>query len=140
MTKEEQEKIKAKEHAEAVRYIANAEDDLKRAGKDGKHFKDAKYVRRASGTAYNAVLIALDAWLILKGAALPKGKSRKTVIFYNTEVSKRDKKLAKDFKMAYDTLHLSGYYDGSLSSGTIADGFEAANSIISRINPFKEAL
>jgi hypothetical protein len=86
------------------------------------------------------VLIALDAWLELKGVKPPKGKARKSIGFYNTEISKLDKKLAKDLKIAYDTLHLSGYYDGTLSSGTIADGFEAASLIANRINPFPEAL
>jgi hypothetical protein len=135
MDVEDQEHIKQEAYKEAMRYIANAKDDLKKAGRDGKFFKDAKYVRRASGTAYSGVLIAVDAWLKLKGAVLPRGKTRKTVDFYNAEIAKRDKKLGKQFKVVYDTLHLSGYYDGNLSSGNISDGFEMAGLIINRIKP-----
>lgn len=140
MTIEDEEHIKHDAYNEAMRYIANARDDLKKAGKDGSLFKDAKYVRRASGTAYSGVLIALDAWLKLKGVSLPRGKTRKTVDFYNYEVAKLDKKLGNQFKVAYNSLHLSGYYDGNLSSGNISDGFEMASLIIGRIKPFKEAL
>jgi hypothetical protein len=140
MTIEEQECVKQGAYKEAMRYIANAKDDLTRAGREDNLYKDAKYVRRASGTAYNGVLIALDAWLKLKEASLPKGKARKTVEFYNTEIFKRDKKLGKQFKVVYDTLHLSGYYDGNLSSGNIRDGFKMAGLIINRIKPHQEAL
>jgi len=41
---------------------------------------------------------------------------------------------------AYDSFHLSGYYDGNLSKGNIADGFKAAGSIVKRIHPYPEAL
>jgi hypothetical protein len=140
MDVEDQERVKQEAYKEAIRYIANAKDDLIKAGKDGNIYKDAKYVRRASGTAYSGVLIALDAWLELKEVILPKGKTRKTVEFYNTEVAKRDKKLGKQFRLVYNALHLSGYYDGNLSSGNIKDGFEMAGLIINRIKPQSEAL
>jgi len=141
MTLEEQQHIKQKDYAEAMRYIANAEDDLQKAGKDNdsKHYKDAKYVRRACGTAYNAVLIALDTWLGSKGVELPK-KERKSIDFYRENLRKLDKKLLQHLNIAYSTLHLSGYYDGNLSKGNVTDGFEAANLIVNRINPHPEAL
>jgi len=135
MKVEDQEHIKDKQYALAMRYIANAEETLKKAGKEGKHFKDAKYVSSASGIAYKGVLVALDAWLGLKQVEFPKEKKRKTIEFYNFELAKRDKKLLRDLNIAYNTLHLSGYCDGNLSSGAIKDGFEAAYSIVNRIKP-----
>jgi len=135
MKAEEQEHFKNEQYALAMRYIANAAEMLKKAGKDGKYFKDSKYVSSASGIAYKGVLVALDAWLKLKEVKFPKDKDRKTISFYNMEIGKRDKKLVRDLKIAYDALHLGGYYDGTLSCGCINDGFEAANSIIDRIKP-----
>jgi len=139
MDLKEQQNIRQRAYKDAMRYIANAEDDLKNAGRDGNYYKDAKYVRRASGTAYNAVLLAMDAWLKLKEVELPKGKTRKTVDFYYRETGKRDKKLARDFDEAYKALHLSGYYDGTLSSDIIKSGFRIADSIINRIKPVEVA-
>jgi len=135
MKVEDQEHFKNKQYALAMRYIANAAEMLKKAGKDGKYFKDSKYVSSASGIAYKGVLVAVDAWLELKEVEFPEEKNRKTITFYNIEIGKRDKKLVRDLKIAYDALHLSGYYDGTLSCGTINDGFEAAHSIINRIKP-----
>ncbi len=135
MTVQDQQHIKQRAYAEAMRYIANAKDDLKKAGKIDGHFRDPKYVRRASGTAYSGVLIALDAWLKLKGVDLPKGKARKSIDFYRDNIAKLDKKLLDHLKIVYDTLHLSGYYDGTLSLGTINDGFKMAGYIINRIKP-----
>lgn len=49
---------------EAMRFMHNAEDILKnKAGTDGVFYKDAKYIKMACGTAYNAVLLAIDAFL-----------------------------------------------------------------------------
>ena len=45
---------------EAMRYIDNAREILKSAGKDGKYFDDVKYVQTACGTAYLGMLKALD--------------------------------------------------------------------------------
>lgn len=43
--------------------MENATETLKKAGKDGKYYKDEKYVKTACGTAYNGVLKALDIYL-----------------------------------------------------------------------------
>jgi hypothetical protein len=77
MTPEEQNVFLSKEYAEAVRYMDNAEETLKRAEKqDYGYYRDEKYVRTACGTAYLGVLIALDAWLLMKGAEFTGKKSK----------------------------------------------------------------
>ncbi len=140
MTVQEQEHIRQKGYALAMRYIANAKDSLKKAGRNGIYFKDSKYVSSASGIAYKGVLVALDTWLELKGIELPKTKpSRKergkTIDFYRENLAKLDKKLLQDLNMVYDILHLLGYYDGFLSVKVINEGFEIAGMIINRIKP-----
>jgi hypothetical protein len=148
MTMLEQQHIKQTEHVLAMCYMANAKDMLKKAGRDGKHFKDSKYVSSASGIAYKGALVALDAWLRLKGVELPKnarkaknGKSEesKSIGFYKKVLTTLDKKLLNDLDGVYSALHLDGYYDGTLYIGIIDAGFEAAMDIINRIKPTEAA-
>jgi hypothetical protein len=143
MIREGQEHIKEKGYAHATRYIANAKETLKRAGRDGRYFEDSKYVSSASGVAYKGVLVALDCWLSLKGVEVPKNragkKNRKSIEFYRDNIAKLDKKLLRDLNGVYEALHLFGYYDGILLTGVIDDGFAIANEIIERIKPAQTA-
>jgi len=141
MTPQASQDVNQENYAQVVRYLANAKEDLQRAGKgnDDKSYGDKKYIRRASGTAYSAVLMAVDIWLGAKGI-VPTKKERKSIDFYRNHLRKLDMKMLHNLNMAYDTLHLSGYYDGNLSKGNMADGFEAASFIVNRIHPHQEAL
>jgi uncharacterized protein (UPF0332 family) len=127
------EKIKNKYYTEAIRYMDNAKETLKKAGKEDRFYIDKKYVKTACGTAYNAVLLALDGYLLLKG--IEKKKGRKDISYYEEEVSKIDKKLLNYVVEAYNTLHLYGYYDGTRDSKVISSGFEMAFVIINKIKP-----
>jgi uncharacterized protein (UPF0332 family) len=137
MTLQDQQHIRQKNYAEAMRYIANAKGYLKNAGKDEKdesHYKDEKYVRTACGTAYNGVFVALDALLEIKGVELPKKKTRRTIDFYREAINK-DRKLLDAFNSAYNILHLYGYYDGETTIKVIQTGFEMAVEVINKIKP-----
>ncbi|MCL2207277.1 MAG: DUF5618 family protein [Fibromonadales bacterium] len=140
MTREEQNKEQKEGYALAIRYLNNAKETLKKAGKEGRRFKDTKYVSSASGIAYRGVLVALDIWLKLKCANLPKSdkhgrKKGVSVDFYRKNLMNRDKKLLDDYNDVYDSLHLLGYYDCIRSVATIEDGFKLAEEIIERIRP-----
>jgi hypothetical protein len=134
MSIEEQQALKQKNYAEAIRYMDNAKETLQKAKKEDNFYKDRKYVRMACGTAYNGVLLALDAYLKLKDVELPKRK-RPSIDFYVRNISKIDGKLLKYLDAAYDTLHLSGYYDGNLDARVIHAGFDNAYEIINKIKP-----
>ena len=129
----EQHKIKTEYYKEAIRYMDNAKEKLKKAGKEDRFYVDKKYVKTACGTAYNAVLLALDGYLLLQG--IEKKKGRKDIDFYKESVSKVDKKLLNYVVEAYNTLHLYGYYDGTRETKTILAGFELAYVIIDKIKP-----
>ena len=129
----DQEKIRRKYYGEALRYMDNAKETLKKAGKQDRFYIDKKYVKTACGTAYNAVLLALDAYLLLKG--FEKTKGRKHIEYYQEAVAKTDKKLLNYVNEAYNSLHLYGYYDGSKDSRIILEGFNLAYVIIERIKP-----
>ena len=135
MSIQEQREVREKYYSEAVRYMDNAKECLKKAKKEGKFYHDPKYVSMACGTAYKGVLIALDGFLILKGIEKPKGKDRKSIEYYHNNIGKMDGKLLDYLNSAYKILHLFGYYDGIESVDVVKTGFKFAHTIIDKINP-----
>jgi hypothetical protein len=136
MDRTEQNVYLSAEYAEANRYMDNAKDALNKADKlDYGYYKDKKYVKSACGIAYLAVLVALDAWLRLKGIPEPSKKTRKTINYYLSTIAGLDNKMVSFLNTAYDILHLEGYYRGEMSVKAIEAGFDAAYKIIDRIKP-----
>ncbi len=133
MITREPDKIRTAYYNEAIRYMENARETLKKAGKEDRFYVDKKYVKTACGIAYNGVLTALDGYLLLKG--IEKKKGRKSIEYYQDTISGIDKKLLNYINSAYEILHLSGYYDGNRDARVIAEGFDLAYSIIGRIKP-----
>jgi hypothetical protein len=133
MSNEEQQTFKEKQYAEAMRYMDNAKETLKNAKKEGSRYQDKKYVRTACGTAYNGTLLALDAYLKLKG--VEKTKGRKSIEFYQEQLAKQDKKLLGALNNAYQILHLYAYYDGLDMVIMVKAGFDCAYEIINKIKP-----
>jgi len=137
MTPVEQNAFLSKQYAEAIRYMDNAEKTLKRAGKqdNNRFYKDEKYVKSACGIAHVGVLIALDAWLILKEVPEPKKKQRKSIGYYTDNIAKIDNKILSTLQAEYEIIHLSGYYDGLRNIKVIEEGFNLAYEIIDKIKP-----
>jgi len=133
MSIKEQQEVKEMYYNEAIRYMDNAKEILKKADKKDNTYQDEKYVKIASGTAYSAVLKALDGYFILKQA--DKKKGRKDIDYYIDNIAKIDKKLLSNLNNAYKILHLSGYYDGITNVKVIQEGFELAYTIIEKIKP-----
>ncbi len=123
-------------YQEAMRYIENAREQLKLAGKDGKFFEDEKYVKSASGIAYSGILVALDFLFDLKG--IPKKRGRKAIDYYKTNLAKIDKKLLNYLNSAYNVLHLEGYYSGEKKINVIHEGFDSAIAIIEALKPYSK--
>ena len=73
-------KIKNEYYDEAIRYMENAKETLKKAGKEDDLYQDDKYVKTACGIAYCAVLKALDGFFILK--EVKKRRGRKSIEYY----------------------------------------------------------
>ena len=130
--------MKEKYYSEAIRNMDNAKKCLQKAKKEGKYYRDPKYVRMACGTAYNGVLIALDGFLLLKDVKMPKGKDRKSIEFYHNNLAKIDGKMLDSLNSAYKILHLWGYYDGIEKVNVVKEGFDDAYSIIKRIKPAEQ--
>ena len=133
MSIEEQKMIRGQYYSEALRYIDNANDLIKKAQKHGNYFDDAKYVRMASGTAYLGVLTAVDGYLLTKGQV--KKELPKSIEMYRLYLAKIDKKLLRHLNITYDILHLAGYYGGNITNTIWKEGIEEANKVIEKIKP-----
>ena len=118
---------------EAERYIQNARQILsEKAEKDGDYYNDRKYVRMAGNTAWNGVLVALDAVLqVRKG--LKKGQ-RPDFQDYETAMAKKDSKMTRPLLGAYESLHKSMGYDGNPVYKVVQSSLEQANIMIAWAN------
>ncbi len=114
---------------EARRYVANAEEVIKKAKYDPelKCYTDSKYIKAAGDYLWKGCLIALDAVLQVR-----KGKGRPSIEKYKEAARKRDGKLLNSINIGYDTMHLHMGYDGTRNKKTCDSGFEYANDIIGR--------
>ena len=124
-------------YKESMRYIENAREILStKAGKDGDYYSDPKYVRMASNTAYNGLLIALDALFEYKGIKAPgkKTEDRASKKTYTGGLSQINRTMIQKYESAYKHLHLYGGYDGELYYPTINNGIKIAVDIIDWVN------
>jgi len=121
---------------EAIRYLNNAKEILKSAPIEDNAYTDEKYVREACGTAYLAVLKAIDGYLLNKG--LTKKELPKSVDGYRKTLQKylavHDGKLTREFERLYEELHIAGYYRGLLGHvNVVKDALKAARVFIEKI-------
>jgi hypothetical protein len=115
---------------ESERYLNNAREILKKAGRENGYYKDEKYVSSACGIAYKAALLATDAFLAKYGMKVPEKKGRRHADNYRELLAQLNKKVLNSFNAAYYTLHISGYYEGVLKAKAIESGFEALEELI----------
>ena len=114
---------------EAERYLQNARELLsKKAEKDGDFYNDSKYVKMAGNTAWNGVLVALDAVLDVR-KNLKKGQ-RLDFKDYQAAIAKKDGKMARPLLGAYDSLHKAMGYDGNPNYKVVQASLDQAKLII----------
>ena len=114
---------------EAERYLSNARQILsEKAEKDGNYYNDRKYVKMAGNTAWNGVLVALDAVLPVKNN-LKKGQ-RVEFKDYMTALTQKDKKMSRPLLGAYESLHKTLGYDGNPRYKIVQDSLAQAELII----------
>ena len=135
MSIQEQQLLKETYYNEAIRYMDNAKECLLKAKKEDNYYQDPKYVKMVCGTAYCGILVALDYFLILKGINNPKGKSKKSIEYYQENIIRIDEKMLGMLNSIYKVLHLLGYYDGITSVKVLNEGFIEAYKIIEKIRP-----
>ncbi len=122
---------------EALRYLHNARGILRKAPHQGRVYTDIKPVREACGTAYLAVLEAINEYLLSRG--LSKKELPKSVEQYQQALRKHSSihngKLFREFDKLYDELHIAGYYRGLLwGVGAVQDAFNLARQFIAKLS------
>ncbi len=121
---------------EALRYLNNAKEILKSAPVEDDAYTDEKYVMEACGTAYIAILKAIDEYLLNKG--LSKKELPKSIDGYRKALQKyltvHDGELTREFERLYEELHIAGYYRGLLGHvNVVKDTLKAAKKFIEKI-------
>jgi hypothetical protein len=120
---------------EVLRYLENAKEILKKAPVDDGTYTDVKYVQEACGTAYLAILKAVDEYLIKKGVdnrELPQSVDEYREMIRQYAMI-HDGKLVKEFEKLYKALHIAGYYRGLLEDvAMVRDAFRAAKVLIDK--------
>jgi len=130
------EELKGTKMKEALRYLNNANEILKTVPVEDNTYTDVKPVREAFGTAYLAVLEAINEYLLKKGLA--RKELPKSVDAYRDALRKylavHDGKLLREFEKLYDMLHIAGYYRGLLyDTNVVRHALKAAKAFIDKI-------
>ena len=123
--------------SESLRYLENAKELLSKSPIEDDTYTDIKYVQEACGTAYLAVLKALDEYLLGKGVN-PKDLPQ-SVEGYRDAMKKHlmpyNGKLTREFEKLYKALHIAGYYRGLLEDvNMVKDALKAADAFIKKIS------
>ena len=122
---------------EALKYLNNAKEILKSIPVADNVYTNIKPVREAFGTAYLAVLEAINEFLMVK-KGLTKKKLPKSVDVYRKVLQEylavHNGKLMREFEMLYDALHIAGYYRGLIyDTNMVKDALKAAKIFIEKI-------
>ncbi|MBI5742003.1 MAG: DUF5618 family protein [Nitrospirae bacterium] len=121
---------------EAVRYFENAKELLKKSPIEDSRYSDVKYVQQACGTAYLAILKAIDEYLLKRGVVqknLPKSVEGYRAML-KKYLTSHNGKLSRDFEALYGELHISGYYRGDLRHvDVVKAAFKVARSFIDKV-------
>lgn len=121
---------------EALRYLNNAKELLRSAPIEGNFYTDKKPVREAFGTAYLAILEALNEALILRGYS--KKDLPEKIEEYKKALKKhfavRNGKLMREFDILYESLHIEGYYRGGIYNvHAVKDYLKATKDFIEKV-------
>jgi len=121
---------------EARRYLDNARAMLRHLPVERDIYVDRKPVREAMGTAYLAVLEAINEALGRRGVA--RKELPRSVDAYREalrrHLASRNGKLMREFESLYDLLHIAGYYRGLLyDRKVVREALDAAQRFIEKV-------
>ena len=120
----------------SLRYLNNARETLKSAPTEDVTYTDMKPVREACGTAYLAILMEIDEYLLgigIEQDGLPTSAAgyRKALEKY---LSVRNGKLLRSFEALYNELHVAGHYRGLLREvKVVREVFKSAKAFIEKV-------
>ena len=121
---------------EGIRYLENSREILRRVPVERDIYLDRKPIREAMGTAYLAVLEAINEALTRRGVArkeLPKSVDAYREALQH-HLAPRNGKLMREFESLYDLLHIAGYYRGLLyDRKVVREALDAAQRFIEKV-------
>ncbi len=122
---------------ESLKYLNNTKEILKSVPVENNIYSNIKPVREAFGTAYLAILEAINERLILK-KGFTKKELPQSIDAYRRALQKHlavhNGKLMKEFEMLYDALHIAGYYRGLIyHTSAVKDYLTAAKDFIEKL-------
>ena len=123
--------VAQKRYNEALRFMDNARKELQLAKKNGEFYQDIKHLQVACGTAYLATIKAINGIFLLRN--IPNPKRLASIEYYQNGLSQIDKKLLNSLNVAYQILHIDGYYGGFNHVPTMKLGFEKTEYIIGKL-------
>jgi hypothetical protein len=132
--KNKQEALRKAHYDRALRYMAKAEDALKKANIDEDGFySDKRYLKIAYTMAYRALLTAVDCYFILKGVEITDD-TEKDIAFYRVNMARKNTNLYNPLCSAYEVLHFGALYSITMDS-IIQIGFKHVKMFIDLIKP-----
>lgn len=119
---------------EAEQFYKNAKETLAKSPIEFGAYQKPKFVKEASAMAYLAALRAIDGYLLSKGIHSKNLPS--SIVEYEQAVDKipHNGKLAVSLEVAYQNLHIFGYYRGGIDIEMIKSGFNRARFIIDTLS------
>ena len=121
-------------YEEAMRYIYNAEELLKMAAPEERHYTDLKYLKSAAGTAYAGIEKAAKWYAKLNGIQI-KGKN---VEMIKDGLRKINKTVLRDFVTLYSEIHIAMYYEDNANIKSVKHSFENAKQFIGYLKPYNQ--
>ena len=121
----------------ATRYLKNSKEILKTVPIEDDTYTDIKPVQKACGTAYLAIIKAIDEFLLRKG--IDQKDLPKSVDGYRKAIKKHllihNGNLVRQFEKLYKLLHIAGYYRGLLEDANVLkEALKSAEKFIKKIN------
>ncbi len=116
--------------AEAKAFCKNARETLRKSPIEFGAYKKPKYVKEASAMGYLAALRAIDGYLLSRG--VPSKNLPTSIREYEEAIRKipQNGRLAIALELAYENLHIFGYYRGGIDVEMIKSGFGKVRFII----------
>lgn len=124
-------KTSEKAFYEAVRLYRNGKAHLKGVPISYGAYTDTNPVQEACAAAHLAYLRAIDGYILLKG--VPIDRLPLSYDDYRDALEQHiphNGKLRQAFKVAYQNLHIFGYYRGGVGVDMIKEGFTRAKAIV----------
>lgn len=130
-----QKEISKKYFEEAIKFYKNGKGILKKAKVEYRTYKSTKLAAEACGIAYLAALKTLDGYLIQRGVEereLPQ--SYYEYVKFLNKYLVHNGKVKSALTVAYQNLHILGYYRGGVNVDMIKAGFASAKFIIENLS------